>query len=183
MSSYIEQIRRMREAREKDESPLAAALNQVVGVRAWVNEVGDAKKNREMGDVLFTFDEGDDSVLGPFSVESQVSRKHIKFSYSTDKVGKYKGDYVYLACLERDHDQLEDVQVPMIHVVLKREELEEVLVHKPKGVYLHEKDGREFYTIYPTALAACKSAVFADSLPSVIADLIESVVNPNFKPQ
>ncbi len=184
MSSYIEQIKRMREAREKDESPLAAALNRVEGVKAQVNDTGDAAENRRQGDVHFviTFPPlpGGYRQQVDYWVESQVSRRHTKFSYSADKVGKYEGEYVYLACIERDEGL--STSIRMIHVIVKRRELEEVLDRashgEVKGVYLHEKDGRKFWTIYPTALAGCKSAVFGSSIDSVVTDLIESIIRP-----
>lgn len=196
MSSYIDQIRRMREARELDENPLVEALNRVVGVRAWVNDEGGAEGNRKDGDVMFAF-------LDPIPepkfkdaglvrrIESQVSRKHTKFSYSYDKLGKYEGEWVYLACLERPgpggiYSGTLDNPIPMIHVILYREELDKILEKVAaseishggwgvKGVYLNEKDGRKFFTIYPTALAGCESAMFGSSIDGVVADLIERI--------
>lgn len=167
-SSYLEQIRRMREARSKDENPIVAALNKFSGVRAWVNDAG-AEDNRRLGDVLFVKDTIE------YGIESQVSRKYQKFSYSADKIGKYEGDFVLLGCLERDEMQPDpsvysNVGKPlaMLFVILDRNQLEGVLCEQPKGVFYNENNGRPFYTIYPTVLASCGSAVFGSDIQSVV---------------
>ena len=192
MSSYIEQIRRMKEAREKDESPLVAALNKNKLVRAHLNTEGGAKENREFGDVWFSvlrFDEDSTqnaTVFGPIYIESQVSRKHTKFSYSFDKLEKYKGEWVYLACMERPEFQGGPVS-DMVHCVIRRDELHALLIrvagsnivgetNPVKGIYLMEKNGRKFFTIYPTALTNCESALFSETLEGAVEELIEHIL-------
>ncbi|OGR24990.1 MAG: hypothetical protein A2139_14880 [Desulfobacca sp. RBG_16_60_12] len=163
MSSYIEQIRLMKEARTKDENPIVSVLNKIGGIRAWTNDAG-AEDNRRLGDVLFVLDTLE------YGIEAQVSRKYPKFSYSADKIGKYQGDFVFLGCLERDLDA--GIAGEMLFVVLDREELEDVLHEMPKGVYVLGKGDRTFYTIYPTVLTKCGSAVFGSTIEAVVREFV-----------
>jgi hypothetical protein len=178
MSTYLEQITRMREARTLDESPLVAAFNRV-GIDAYLNTEGGAKENRSQGDVILRRSvraaDGFLCFAGLQGVESQVSRKHEQFSYSASKLGGYVGTWVYLACLERRQAipmNVAGLAPAMIHVILARVELDDVLRKMPSGVYLSRD--KKYYTIYPTELTTCSSAVFGSTIDEVVLKLIAS---------
>jgi len=186
-NTYLEQIKRMREASINDENPLAAAFKKL-GIDARVNNECGARENRRDGDVIITrkFPGANGQTLGSYQgIESQVSRRYEHFSYTAAKIGAFTGAWVYLACLERGQkdnmdmyivseagDEPEEIELGMIHVILSREELEGVLKKRPSGVY--PSRDKEYFTINPPALSNCQTAVFSDTLDGVVALLVKS---------
>jgi hypothetical protein len=156
----------VRHARISYEKPVADELERL-GCKALVTE-GTPKQNRETGDVLFC-PPGYPSPIASFTytIEIQVSEKHTNFSYTANKITKYKGfgrperRFVMLGCLDGPTDKL--------FVIVKADELHDDLVK-----HLSPVNG-EYYVIFPSRLSTYKELYIGRSPEEAARKMVESL--------
>lgn len=173
MGDRLEKLRKINYAAKQDETPLVRALITAKVEHAWRTK-GDAKANRELGDVQF--------FLGAlqYSIESQVATPgHVNFSYSDSKVTLYRGAsyeraYTMLGCYESKNDDS-----MMIFTVIPARTLHEILI---KATYdrtdsnIFRQEEGKYWVIRPEALCSLDDAIIGESIEDVARQLVTKLM-------